>query len=333
MIDIHLHLDGSLSQEDFLYFSKKEGISLTDEFPKNIYVNKDCKSLEEYLERFDLPLLFLQSEENLEYVTRSLVKRLYALGYIYAEIRYAPLLHLNKGLKMDKVVEATIRGLKQGLKEAPGMDANLILCCMRHADESLNLETVEMANKYRNEKVCAVDLAGAEALHPSPYFSKVFNKAKEYGLNITIHAGEATGSQEIMDAIDNGAMRIGHGVHLSLDDASVKKVLDNNICFEFCPTSNLQTKSLKSYEDVPLRRFLAKKIPVCINADNMTVSNVSAIDEMKQMIKTFNLSKQEVYDLYKNAIDHAFVDLNNKNRIKNVLDLRFDIYFKEVLNG
>ena len=113
----------------------------------------------------------------------------------------------------------------------------------------------------------------------------------------------------------------------------IEKVLDNNICFEFCPTSNLQTKSLKSYEDVPLRRFLEKKIPVCINADNMTVSNVSAIDEMKQMMKTFNLSKQEVYDLYKNAIDHAFVDLNTKNRIKNVLDLRFDRYFKEVLNG
>ena len=328
MIDLHLHLDGSLSKEDFIYLSNKENISLGEDFPNNIYVNKDCRSLEEYLERFDLPLKFMQSEDNLEYVTYSLVKRLYSLGYIYAEIRYAPLLHLNKGLTMDKVVKATIKGLKKGLKETPGFHANLILCCMRHAEEALNLETVEMANKYRNDKVCAVDLAGAEGLHPSPYFKNVFTKAKEYGLNITIHAGEATGSQEIMDAIDNGALRIGHGVHLSLDKDSIKKVLDNDIMFEFCPTSNLQTKSLKTYENVPLRRFMNHKIPVCINADNMTVSDVTAISEMTQMIKTFSLTKDEVYKLYMNAIDHAFVDVECKCALKEQLSKRYDKYFE-----
>ena len=331
MIDLHLHLDGSLSQEDFIYLSKKENISLGKDFPKNIYVNKDCKSLEEYLERFDLPLKFMQSKENLVYVTESLVKRLYKLGYIYAEIRYAPLLHLNNGLTMDEVVRATINGLNKGLKQCPGFDANLILCCMRHVEEKLNLETVEMANKYRNQKVCAVDLAGAEALHPSPYFTKVFDKAKEYGLNITIHAGEATGSQEIMDAIDNGAMRIGHGVHLSLVDASIRKVKENNVCFEFCPTSNLQTKSLKTYENVPLRDFIARGISVCINADNMTVSDVSAISEMAQMVKTFSLSKEEVKQLYLNAINHAFVDEKTKNTLKNELFAKYDRFFENLL--
>ena len=79
MIDLHLHLDGSLSIDDFIFLSKKANISLGNDFPKNIYVNKDCKSLEEYLERFDLPLKFMQSIENLEYVTASLVKRLYKL--------------------------------------------------------------------------------------------------------------------------------------------------------------------------------------------------------------------------------------------------------------
>ena len=328
MIDLHLHLDGSLSIDDFIFLSKKANISLGNDFPKNIYVNKDCKSLEEYLERFDLPLKFMQSIENLEYVTDSLVKRLYKLGYVYTEIRYAPLLHLNKGLNMDQVVKATINGLNKGLKECPGFDANLILCCMRHADERLNLETVEMANKYRNQKVCAVDLAGAEALHPSPYFKRVFDKAKEYGLNITIHAGEATGSDEIMSAIDNGAMRIGHGVHLSLDSESIKRVKDKNICFEFCPTSNLQTKSLKDYDDVPLRQFIDNDVPVCINADNMTVSDVNAISEMKQMVKTFSLTKEETFRLYMNAFEHAFVENNTKKQLIKRFTALFDNYWR-----
>lgn len=327
MIDLHLHLDGSLSIEDFTFLSLKEKEELGNDFPNNIYVNKDCKSLEEYLERFDLPLKFLQSEYALEYVTYSLVRRLFGLGYVYAEIRYAPLLHLNKGLSMDKVVEATIRGLKKALTECQGFDANLILCCMRHAPEELNMQTIEMANKYKDQKVCAVDLAGAESLHPSPYFAKVFNKAKEYGLNITIHAGESTGSDEIMAAIDNGAMRIGHGVHLSLDPQSIAKVLDNNVCFEFCPTSNLQTKSLKTYDDVPLKGFIANKIPVTINSDNMTVSDVTAIEDMAQMIKTFGLSKESVRDLYMNSINHAFISETDRTKILNEFNNRFDEFY------
>ena len=333
MIDLHLHLDGSLSLEDFLYLSKTQNIPLGDDFPNSIYVNKDCKSLLEYLEKFDLPLKFLQTEEALEYVTCSLVKRLYSLGYIYAEIRYAPLLHLQKGLAMDKVVEATIRGLKKGLEGTKDFDANLILCCMRHADEKLNLETIEMGNRYRNDKVCAVDLAGGESIHPAPYFERVFRKAKEYGLNVTIHAGESTTSQEVIDAINIGAMRIGHGVHLDLNSENVKKVNDSNVMFEFCPTSNLQTKSLLKYEDVPLKKFMDSDIAVCINSDNMTVSNITAIDDMINMIKTFNLTKEEVYKLYENGVMHAFINENERENLLTLLKVKFNAFFEEKLNA
>ena len=106
MIDLHLHLDGSLSIEDFLYLSKKDDIDLGSDFPNNIYVNNDCSSLEEYLERFSLPLKLLQTKENLSYVVSSLVDRLYNLGYIYAEIRFAPLLHLEKGLTQKQLADA-----------------------------------------------------------------------------------------------------------------------------------------------------------------------------------------------------------------------------------
>lgn len=329
MIDLHLHLDGSLSIEDFKYLAKTQQISLGDDFPESIYVSKNCKSLLEYLQKFDLPLKFLQTEESLEYVTCSLVKRLYALGYIYCEIRYAPLLHLQKGLTMEQVIEATIRGLKKGLEGTENFDANLILCAMRHADEELNLKTIELANKYKNDKVCGVDLAGGESIHPAPYFKRVFGRARELGLNITIHAGESTTSQEIMDAIDLGAMRIGHGVHLSLDEASVKKAKDNNVMFEFCPTSNLQTKSLLKYEDIPVLGFLKNNLDFCINSDNMTVSNVTGIEDMRNMIKTFNLSKSQVFNLYETAIKHAFVDECKRDEIVGLLKVKFDKFFED----
>lgn len=329
MIDLHLHLDGSLSEQDFLYLAKKDKVKLGKDFPKNIYVPDDCPSLEVYLERFALPLLLLQKKENISYVTTSLVKRLYQMGYIYAEIRFAPQLHTQKGLSQMDVVHAALLGLENGLKECPGFEANLILCCMRHGDTKVNKETVEVANELKETRVVAVDLAGAEALHPSSYYKEVFDLAKSYGLNITIHAGEATGSDEIMMALDNGATRIGHGVHLDLrDDADRAK--KKNICFEFCPTSNLQTKSLSSYEECPLIQFMEKGIPVTINSDNMTVSNTDVYQEFSHLYDAFHLTADQVYELLSNSIKYSFADKEAKKRIKQKLDEKFESFYRQV---
>ena len=330
MIDIHLHLDGSLSEEDYIYLSKKYNVPLGKDFPDNIYVPQDCPSLEEYLKRFELSGKLLQTPEALEYVTESLVKRLYNLGYIYAEIRFAPLLHTEKGMSQMDAAKAALKGLEKGLKQCKDFDANLILCCMRHANEEVNMETIEVAKALKGTKVVAVDLAGAERLHPSSYYSKIFQKAVEYRLNITIHAGEATGSDEIMMALDNGAMRIGHGVHLSLDPESIHEVIIHNTCFEFCPTSNLQTKSLLTYEDVPLRKFMENKIPVTINSDNMTVSNTNVIIEFTHMMETFHLAKEEVGTLLMNSIRYSFADYDTQKRLIQLLDERLDDFYLKI---
>ena len=327
MIDIHLHLDGSLDVQDYIDLALTYGFDLGKNFPDDIYVTNNCLSLAMYLTRFETPVKLLQSKDAIKYAVKSLIYRLSFLGYIYAEIRFAPLLHLEKGLTQLEVAQAALEGLEEALRSCPNIEANLILCCMRHAPEEQNIETIEVANKLKGTRVVAVDLAGGETLHPCSYYKNVFDLAKKYGLNITIHAGEATGSDEIMMALDNGAKRIGHGVHLSLDPESVKRVKDADVCFEFCPTSNLQTKSLKSYENVPLRQFLALGIPVTINSDNMTVSRTNAITEMKIMKKTFNLSKDEVHELLYNSIQYSFAPEKVKDKLKEKLASRISGFY------
>lgn len=330
MIDLHLHLDGSLSEQDFLYLAKKDGIDLGKDFPNNIYVPADCPSLEVYLERFALPGLLLQSKENLKHVAKSLACRLYKMGYIYAEIRFAPQLHTNKGLTQMDAALAALEGLEEALKECPDFEANLILCCMRHAAQEVNIETVEVANKLKGTRVVAVDLAGAEALHPCVYYKEVFDLAKKYNLNITIHGGEATGSDEVMMALDNGAMRIGHGVHLDVRGQDGDRAKRENTCFEFCPTSNLQTKSLKSYKDVPVLAFKEKGIPVTINSDNMTVSNTDVYQEFSHLYQTFELSKRDVYQMLKNSIKYAFTSDEVKAKLLEKLDERIDKFYSQI---
>ena len=330
MIDLHLHLDGSINIIGCIYLAEKYDIELGDDFPNNMFVPADCPSLEEYLTRFELPLKLMQNKVSLHLLTKTLVLQLYQLGYIYTEIRFAPQLHTNDGLTQHEVVQAVLNGLEEGLKECPDFEVNLILCCMRHGSMEANKETIEVANQFKGTRVVAVDLAGAERLHPSSYYKEVFDLAKQYGLNITIHAGEATGNDEIMMALDNGAKRIGHGVHLSLDKDTIERVKKENICFEFCPTSNLQTKSLKTYNDVPLRQFMDNGIPVTINADNMTVSNTTAIIEMANMVETFNLSKEEVYGLLLNSINYAFTSDEVKEKLKEKLANRIDEFYENL---
>ena len=332
MIDLHLHLDGSLDIEDFKYLAERNHIYLGDNFPENIYVPNDCKSLEEYLTRFDLPCSLLQDEFSIAYVVTSLVNRLYNAGYIYAEIRFAPQLHTLKGMSQENAVIAAISGLKFALKDKEGFDANLILCCMRQSFTEINMPAIELADKYHMDKVVAVDLAGPEAFHTGDFYTPLFDEAKKRNLNIIIHAGEACGSEEVIRAVDLlHAQRIGHGVHLDLSMTNVRKMIEKRVTFEFCPTSNLQTTSLPDYKHVPLKEFDRYGIAVTINSDNMTVSDTNVLKEFRYLYKEFNLQKHEVRHYLTNSINASFTDLATKTMLLNELNKKIDSYYDLII--
>ena len=332
MIDLHLHLDGSLCLEDFKYLAERNHVYLGDNFPKNVYVPEGCQSLEEYLTRFDLPCSLLQDEFSIAYAVSSLVNRLYQKGYIYAEIRFAPQLHTLKGMSQEDAVISAISGLKHALNDKPNFDANLILCCMRQSSTEVNMPAIELADKYRNSKVVAVDLAGPEAFHTGDFYTPLFDEAKKRGLNIIIHAGEACGSDEVIRCIDLlHAQRIGHGVHLELTRENIRKMTEQRIAFEFCPTSNLQTTSLPNYEAVPLREFDRYGIMVTINSDNMTVSDTDVIKEYKHLFRTFKLQKHEIKHFLMNSINASFTSLETKTMLINELNKKIDGFYDKVI--
>ena len=332
MIDLHLHLDGSLSLDDFRYLAARNGVDLGEDFPKNVYVPEGCKSLEEYLTRFNLPCSLLQDEFSIAYVVHSLVDRLYNDGYIYAEIRFAPQLHTLKGMSQRDAVIAACAGLREALKDKRGFTANLILCCMRQADTEINMETVVLTDEFKNKGVVAVDLAGPEKFHTGDFYTPLFDEAKARGVNVIIHAGEACGSEEVLMAVDLlHAKRIGHGVHLELTRDNIRKMTEKRIFFEFCPTSNLQTTSLEDYKHVPLREFDKVGISVTINSDNMTVSDTNVLKEYRHLFKEFKLTKYEVQHFLQNSIAAAFVDEQTKIMLRGELAKKIDWYYQQII--
>ena len=322
IVDLHLHLDGSLSAKAILEVARKEGIKLPSdneaELNKYLMVPQDCKSLNEYLERFSLPNLVLQSKQGLEICTLDLLKRLAYDGLKYVEIRMAPQLSTDKGLSQEEVVKTLIECRKKA--ENFGIFSNLILCMMRgNNTKEKNLETIEVAKKYLGKGVVAMDLAGAEALFPNEMFEEEFKLINSYHIPLTIHAGEASGAHSVKSALKFGAVRIGHGIH-SIEDKSVLEELKNKgITLEVCPKSNLDTKTISKYNDLPLREFIQNGIKVSINTDDMTVSNTTLKQEYETLVK-MGFNEKDLRAFAENSINASFADSKAKGYLLSLIE-------------
>ncbi len=321
IIDLHLHLDGSLSAKAIIKVAKKEGIKLPtfDEARLNKYlmVPDNCGSLNEYLERFSLPNLALQTKYGLEVCTTDLLERLAKDGLKYVEIRMAPQLSTAQGLTQEKVVKILLKTMKKAGKSR--IFSNLILCMMRGNDtHEKNFETIRVAKKFLGKGVVAMDLAGAEALFPNELFEDEFAEINKLGIPLTIHSGEAAGSESVSSALKLGAARIGHGIHSIDDEHVIDELIKKSVCLEICPKSNLDTKTISKYEDLPIRDFVKKGVKVTINTDDMTVSNTTLKQEYETLAK-LGFKEQELKEFAKNSIEFAFCDSKLKGYLNSLI--------------
>ena len=304
MIDLHLHLDGSLTPEDLVAMSRLTGEPLPTEDREELRAGMTFDgrgTLGDYLKKFDLPLSVMQTGDAVQYAVQSLGNRLAAMGYDYAEVRFAPCLHTEKGSSMDAIVQGAVKGLL-----STPLPMGLILCCMRGREEKENLRTVELAAEWRGRGVVGVDLAGAEAIYPTKGYREVFSLAAKLGLNITIHAGEAAGEDSVRAALDFGARRIGHGVAAAKSESLLKRIKECGVAIEVCPTSNLQTGAVPSLQKHPIPIFLKKGIPIILCSDNMTVSDTDIPREKQRLQAVFSYGEEDFSAWEAVARTHCF---------------------------
>lgn len=314
LVELHIHLDGALSIDNCKKIAEIQNIELPDdETLKNIItVSPNCHSLNEFLTKFDFPLSLLQTKEGIKNAVKNLGDELKEQGLMYAEIRFAPQLHLKKGLTMDEVVVSAIEGINE-----TNLDCNLICCCMRGSEKDINLKTVEVAKKYLNKGVVAIDLAGAEALYPTSDYKYIFDYAKELNIPYTIHAGEADGPSSVKSAIDFGTTRIGHGVRATEDKELLDLIKEKNITLEVCPTSNICTAIYNNISDILIKELLDKGINITINTDDPAICNTTLKQEIKKIVDNFNLTYEDILKLQVNAINASFAS-NKEELLKEV---------------
>jgi adenosine deaminase len=282
--DLHVHLDGSLRLESILELATEQGIELPSTTLEGLRAaigcGKNFGSLVEYLRGFEITLKVMQSEAALERIAFELAEDAHRENVRYMELRYAPMLHTRRGLKLTKVVEAVLDGLRRA-RETYGIKANVIICGIRNISPESSYEMAELAVAYKGRGVVGYDLAGAEYDHPAKHHRKAFQLVRDNNINCTIHAGEAYGPESIAQAIHVcGAHRIGHGCRLRENGDLLHYVNDHRIPLEICPSSNVQTGAVRDIASHPLKLYFDLGIRVTVNTDNRLITDTTVSQEL-----------------------------------------------------
>lgn len=328
---LHDHLDGGLRPATVIDLAVDHGydaLPTTDaaELARWFREAADSGSLERYLETFAHTVGVMQTPEALVRVAAECAEDLADDGVVYAEVRFAPELHVEQGLTLEQVVEAVLAGFGRGAAAARErgrrIRIGLLLTALRHAARSL--EIAELAVRYRDQGVVGFDIAGAEAGFPPTRHLDAFEYLRRENAHFTIHAGEAFGLPSIWEAIQwCGADRLGHGVRI-IDDMTVREdggvalgrlaeyVRDKRIPLEMCPSSNVQTGAAKSIAEHPIGLLRRLYFRVTVNTDNRLMSDCTMTSEMAALVEAFDYDWADLQWFTVNAMKSAFIPFDQR---------------------
>ncbi len=328
---LHDHLDGGLRPATVLDIAGQVGyedLPATDEAELATWFRTAAHSgsLVRYLEPFAHTVAVMQTPAALHRVAYECVEDLAADSVVYAEVRFAPELHINQGLSLDDVVDAVLAGFADGEKAAAAegrtITARCLVTAMRQAARSR--EIAELAIRFRDKGVVGFDIAGAEAGYPPSRHLDAFEYMRNNNARFTIHAGEAFGLPSIHEAIAFcGADRLGHGVRI-VDDIQVQAdgtvhlgrlaaiLRDKRIPFEMCPSSNVQTGAVRSIANHPFDLLARLRFRVTVNTDNRLMSDTTMSQEMHRLVEAFGYGWSDLERFTINAMKSAFIAFDER---------------------
>jgi adenosine deaminase len=311
-IELHLHLDCSLS---YAVVKRLDPSVTEEEYRRSFIAPAKCLDLKEYIARADREVGLMQTAAALRLVTLDVMRQLKEDHVIYAELRFAPLKHLEKGLTPEQVVRAVNDAVTEGMRKT-GVSAGIILCTLRHFSEEQSMETVKLAEEFRGTHVVGFDIAANEAGFPVTNHIKAYAYAHEKGISCTAHAGEAKGAESVWETLRTfHPSRIGHGVRSIEDTALISYLKKEDILLEICPTSNIQTNIYDRIEDHPADKLYKSGVPMNINTDCRTISNVTLSSEYATLHRIFGWDREEFLRCNLAAVAHSFTGPEEKVRL------------------
>ena len=303
-VELHLHLDCCLS---YACAAQIDPSLTMEEYGTNFIAPAKCYDLHDFLSRVPRSLALMQTEEQLRLVTADLFAQLAAENVLYAEIRFAPLLHTERGLEAGEVVAIVETAVAEAVRDS-GIEARLILCTLRHYSAVQSLETVQLVDQFRWSYVAGFDIAADEAGYPIDAHVAAFQYAHDRGIPCTAHAGEARGPDSVWETLHSfKPSRLGHGVRSIEDPLLLDHLRQQQIHLEVCPTCNIQTDIYDAYADHAIDTLYRSGLSLGVNTDARTISNISFCQVFVKLHHAFGWDSEHFYHCNRSALKAAFV--------------------------
>jgi adenosine deaminase len=326
-VELHRHFEGSLRLETLVEIAREHDLDMPhtlEGLRPLVQVTDDPPEMHAFLAKFNVLRHFYRSPEIIRRLAYEIVEDAAKDNVHYMELRFSPqALSRIRGFELEDATDWVIAAVEQAQKDYD-IIVKLIVTLVRHEPVKQARHVAEIAFERHNQGIVGLDLAGDEINHSSLPYCEIFLDAKKQGMGVTIHAGEWLGAEEVRTAIERlGADRIGHGVNIVMDSEVVQLVRKHNVALEICLTSNMQTGSIVRLPQHPIKDFLDMQVPVTLNTDDPTVSNITLTDEYQIALSQVGLSYRDLYRMMFTAVDTAFLSAREKEGLRQ--------YFREHL--
>lgn len=320
LTDIHRHLDGNIRIQTILDLGQQYNLDLPaydiESLRPHVQVMDNQPDLLSFLSKLDWGVKVLASLDACKRIAFENMQDAAQQGLDYVELRFSPgYMGMTHQLPLEGVVEAVIAGVKEG-SQAYGVKANLIGIMSRTFGQEACEKELNALLAHKND-IKALDLAGDELGFPGNLFIDHFKKARDAGWHITVHAGEAAGPESIWQAIEElGAERIGHGVKAVQDLKLLDYLAKHQIGIESCLTSNIQTNTVPSLAEHPLKTFLEHGVLATINTDDPAVEGIEIQHEYLTAAPLAGLTPEQIYTAQENGLKIAFLSEQEKDELR-----------------
>ncbi len=311
-VELHLHLDNSLSYDVVHAIDP----SITRELYLRDFVGPArFADLADFLTRAPRQIALMQTPQHLRLVVLDVFEQLKRDNVIYAEMRFAPLLHTERGLSPAEVVSVVNAAVDEGRAQT-GIEVRVILCTLRHFSAEQSMQTVQLVERFNDSNVVALDIAGSEADYPLDPHIAAFQYAEEHNIARTAHAGEASGAPSVWQTLARlHPTRIGHGVRSIEDAALLDELRTRHIHLEVCPGSNIQTNMYTTYADHPIDRLYRAGVSLNVNTDTRTITPITLDQEYAQLVRVFGWDEAHFFRCNLYAIQAAFIPAQVKQML------------------
>ncbi len=303
--ELHIHIEGSLEPEMVFSIARRSGVALEYSTVEQLRQAYRFSNLQDFLNIYYQGMSVLLNEQDFYDMAWAYLGRAHTENVVRTEIFFDPQGHTDRGVSFDTVIGGLHRATVDA-KAQFGIDAQLIMCFLRHLDEASAERALEQAMAHR-EKIIGVGLDSSEQGHPPSKFKNVFRRARSAGLKLVAHAGEEGPPEYVWEALDVlGVDRIDHGNRAMEDPALVDRIARDRIPLTLCPLSNLKLCVIYDIRMHPLKRMMDRGLRVTVNSDDPAYFGGYISQNYLAVTNALGLSEAECAVLAHNSLEAAF---------------------------